>query len=151
MRTLGMNTPILGTHAFGFGFIIGIGQAAVEGVEFPSGKTVVPYQLDEKDPARATIIAFHERMLAKYKVGADQISGHGYDIVWLIVDALQRSGQSITRSTFRDAMEQTKDFIGCTGIYTYSPADHDGLKKEDMVFVRIEKAKFNRIRLPKVE
>ena len=36
MRTLGIKTPILGTHAFGFGFIIGIGGDAVEGVEFPS-------------------------------------------------------------------------------------------------------------------
>lgn len=147
MRTLGIKTPILGTHAFGFGFIIGIGQEAVEGVEFPAGKPVVPYQLDKDDPARKTIVDFHERMLAKYEQGADQIAGHGYDIVWLIHDAIKRSKNPVSRSDFRDALENTKNFRGCTGIYNYSPTDHDGLTKKDLVFVRIENGKFNRIKL----
>ena len=151
MRTLGIKTPILGTHAFGFGFIIGIGGDAVEGVEFPSGKPVVPYQLDENDPVRQTIVDFHERMLAKYQQGADQVSGHGYDIVWLIHDAIKRSDKPVTRSSFRDALENTKNFNGCTGIYNYSSSDHDGLTKNDMVFIRIEDRKFNRVKLPEFE
>lgn len=151
MRTLGINIPILGTHAFGFGFIIGIGGDAVEGVEFPAGKPVVPYQLDEDDPVRKTIVDFNERMLAKYEQGADQISGHGYDIVWLIHDAIKRSKKPVTRSTFRNSLEGTKNFKGCTGIFNYSPSDHDGLNKKDLVFVRIENHKFNRIKLPEFE
>jgi len=151
MRTLGIKTPILGTHAFGFGFIIGIGGDAVEGVEFPTGKPVVPYQLDENDPVRKTIVDFHERMLATHKQGAEQISGHGYDIVWLIHDAIKRSKKSVTRSDFRDAFESIKDFKGCTGIYNFSPSDHDGLTKKDMVFVKIQDRKFNRIKLPEFE
>ena len=47
---LGMKLPVLGTHAFGFGFILHIGGEAMEGVEFPTGKPVVPSQLDENDP-----------------------------------------------------------------------------------------------------
>jgi len=151
MRTLGINTPILGTHAFGFGFIIGIGGEAMEGVEFPAGKPVVPYQLDSDDPAREIIIDFHERMLSEYNQGADQVSGHGYDIVWLIHDALKRSKSDITRSAFRDALENTKDFKGCTGIYNYTPTDHEGLSKEDMVFVRIKNGQFKRFKLSDVE
>lgn len=151
MRTLGITTPILGTHAFGFGFIIGIGGEAMEGVEFPAGKPVVPFQLDPDDPARQTIIDFHERMLDEYNQGADQVSGHGYDIVWLIHDALKRCKNSVTRSAFRDALENTKEFKGCTGTYNYSPTDHEGLSKEDMVFVRIENGQFKRFKLSDVE
>jgi len=151
MRTLGIKTPILGTHAFGFGFIIGIGQDAVEGVEFPAGKPVVPYQLDENDPVRDTIVDFNERMLAKYKQGADQVSGHGYDIVWLIHDAIKGSKKPGSREAFRDALESTKEFKGCTGVYNYSPSDHDGLNKNDLVFVRIEDHKFKRIKFPEFE
>lgn len=147
MRDRGIKTPILGTHAFGFGFIIDIGQDAVEGVEFPAGKSVVPYQLDKNDPARKTIVDFHERMLAKYKQPADQVSGHGYDIVWLIHDAIKKSEKSVNRKTLRDALESTQNFKGCTGIYNYSPSDHDGLRKNDMVFVKIQDHKFNRIKL----
>ena len=148
MRTLGINIPILGTHAFGFEFIIDLGGDAVEGVEFPSGKPVVPFQLNEDDPVRQVIVDFHKRMISRYKIGSDQISGHGYDIVWLIHDALKRCQGTVTRSAFREAMENTKDFKGCTGTYNYSPTDHDGLSKKDMVFVRIENHKFLRIKFP---
>jgi len=151
MRTLGMKIPVLGTHAFGFGFIIGIGGNAMEGVEFPTGKPVVPYQLDKSDPARPIIVAFHERMKSRYGEGADQISGHAYDIVWLLHDALKRCKGKVNRSTLRDRLENTKGFKGCTGVFNYSPTDHDGLTKKDMVFVRIEGHKFVRIKLPKAQ
>ena len=144
-RKLGMDLPILGTHAFGFGFIIGIGGEALEGVEFPTGKTVVPYQLDEADPVRDTIIGFHERMLARYKIGADQVSGHGYDIVWMIADALKRSGDKPSRESFRSAFESIQNFPGCTGVYTYGPENHDGLTKADMIFVVIRNQRFERV------
>jgi len=37
--TIFKKIPILGTHAFGFGFIIALGGEAMEGVEFPGAKT----------------------------------------------------------------------------------------------------------------
>jgi branched-chain amino acid transport system substrate-binding protein len=146
MRTLGMKVPVLGTHAFGFGFIIALGGKAMEGVEFPTGKPVVPYQLDANDPVRRTVIGLHERMKSRYGVGADQISGHAYDIVWLLHDALKRCGGKMTRRALRDALEKTRGFKGCTGVFNYSPADHDGLGKTDMVFVRIQGGRFVRLK-----
>src|SRR4030043_2280875 len=59
LRTLGVKTPILGTHAFGFGFIIALGGEAMEGVEFGAGKPVVPDQLDENDPVKSINIDFY--------------------------------------------------------------------------------------------
>ena len=151
MRTLGIKIPVLGTHAFGFGFIIALGAEAMEGVEFPTGKTVVPYQLDKDDPARPVIIDFDKRMKERYGVGADQIAGHGYDIVWLLYDALKRCEGKISRATLRDTLESTKGFKGCTGVYNFSPTDHDGLNKKDMVFMRIEGQKFVRVTFPGFE
>lgn len=151
MRTLGIKIPVLGTHAFGFGFIIALGAEAMEGVEFPTGKTVVPYQLDKDDPARPVIIDFDKRMKERYGVGADQIAGHGYDIVWLLYDALKRCEGKVSRATLRDTLESTKGFKGCTGVYNFSPTDHDGLNKKDMVFVRIEGQKFVRVTFPGFE
>ncbi len=145
LQTLGIETPVLGTHAFGFGFIIGLGGKAMEGVEFPTGKTVVPYQLDEDDPVRPVIIEFDRRMKERYGVGADQTSGHGYDIVHLIAEAMERCGEEPTRSNFRESLERTKEFKGCTGVYTFGPDDHEGLDEEDMVFVRIEDGRFKLI------
>ena len=151
MRALGMKIPILGTHAFGFGFIIAVGGEAMEGVEFGAGKPVVPDQLDENDPVRPVITDLDKRMKARYNVGIDQIAGHAHDAIGLVYDALKRIQGDVTRAKFRDALENTKGLKSCHGIYNYSPTDHDGLSKKDMVFIRIEGGKFKRIKYPGLE
>jgi branched-chain amino acid transport system substrate-binding protein len=143
--------PIIGTHAFGFGFIIALGGEAMEGVEFGAGKPVVPDQLDENDPVRPVILDFDKRFKERYGVGIDQIAGHAHDTISLIYDALKRCQGKATRATFRDALENTKGLKNCHGIYNYSPTDHDGLSKKDMVFIRIEGGKFKRIKFPGYE
>jgi len=151
LRTQGIKIPILGTHAFGFGFIIALGGEAMEGVEFPAAKPVVFDQLDENDPVRAINIDFDKRFRDRYGVGADQLTGYGHDTIGLIYDALKRCQGKVTRATFREALENTKGLKSCHGIYNYSPTDHDGLSKKDMVFVRIEGGKFKRFKLPEFE
>src|SRR4030065_1571834 len=151
MRALGMKIPIMGTHAFGFGFIIALGGEAMEGVEFGAGKPVVPDQLDENDPMRPVILGFNKRYKERYGVGIDQIAGHAHDAISLIYDAFTRCQGKVTRATFRDALENTKGLKSCHGIYNYSPTDHDGLSKKDMLFVRIEGGKFKRIKFPGFE
>jgi len=151
LRTQGIKIPILGTHAFGFGFIIALGGEAMEGVEFGAGKPVVFDQLDENDPVRPVILDFNKRFTERYGVGIDQIAGHAHDTISLIYDALKRCQGKVTRATFRDALENTKGLKNCHGIYNYSPTDHDGLSKKDMVFIRIEGGKFKRIKFPGFE
>jgi branched-chain amino acid transport system substrate-binding protein len=151
LRTLGVKIPVLGTHAFGFGFIIALGGEAMEGVEFAAGKTVVPDQLDENDPVRPIVLDLDKRMKARYGVSADQIAGHAHDTIGLIFGALKRSKGKVTRANFRDALENTKGYKGAMGIYNYSPTDHDGLTKKDLVFIRIEGGKFKRIKFPGFE
>ena len=151
LRALGVKTPILGTHAFGFGFIIALGGKAMEGVEFPAAKPVVFDQLDESDPVRSINLDFDKRMRDRYGVGIDQLAAYGHDTVSLIYDALKRCQGKVTRAAFRDALENTKGLRNCHGIYNYSSTDHDGLTKKDMVFVRIEGGKFKRIRFPGFE
>jgi len=152
IRSLGIKVPILGTHAFGFGFFINLGGEATEGVEFPAAKPVVsPAQLDENDPVRPVLTEFDKQMRARYGVGADQISGLAHDTIGLLQDALRRCKGAVNRSSLRDRLEETRGYAGCNGTYNYSPADHDGLTQKDLIFVRIENRKFNRIRFPGLE
>ncbi|RPJ10892.1 MAG: hypothetical protein EHM36_02555, partial [Deltaproteobacteria bacterium] len=102
-------------------------------------------------PVRPVIADLDTRMKARYGTGVDQIAGHAYDAIGLIQSALKRCGGKITRSSFREQLEKTRDFVGCMGIYNYSPTDHDGLTKRDLVFVRIEGQKFTRIKFPGFE
>lgn len=146
LRALGIKIPILGTHAFGFGFIIALGGEAMEGVEFPGAKPVVYGELDENDPVKAINIDFDKRWRERYGTPADQIAGYGHDIIGLIEDSIKRTKGKVTRATLRDALEETKGFKGTHGLYSFSPTEHDGLSKKDLVFVRIEGGKFKRIK-----
>jgi branched-chain amino acid transport system substrate-binding protein len=151
LRALGMKLPILGTHAFGFGFIIALGGEAMEGVEFPGAKPVVYDQLDENDPAKSINLEFDKRWRGRYGTPSDQIAGYGHDIIGLIEDSIKRIKGKVTRETFRNALENTKGFKGTHGLYSFRPAEHDGLSKKDLVFVRIEGGRFKRIRFPGFE
>jgi len=151
LRALGVKMPVLGTHAFGFGFIIALGGEVMEGVEFPAAKPVVFDQLDENDPVKSVNIDFDKRWTQRYGTPSDQIAGYGYDTIGLISDALKRVKEKVTRFSLRDALENTNEFKGTHGIYQFSPAEHDGLKKKDLVFVRIEGGKFKRIKFPGIE
>lgn len=44
--------------------------------------------------------------------------------------ALKKAGTD--KNKLRDAIEQTKGYVGATGIYNYTPSDHGGLTKESM-------------------
>jgi branched-chain amino acid transport system substrate-binding protein len=112
---------------------------------------VVADQLDENDPVRPIVTDFDKRFKDRYGMGIDQIAGHGHDAIGLVHDALKRVQGNVTRATFRDALENTKGLKACHGIYNYSPTDHDGLSKKDMVFVRIEGGRFKRIKFPGLE
>ncbi len=151
LRALGVKTPILGTHAFGFGFIIALGGEAMEGVEFPAAKPVVFGELDEDDPVKPINIDFDKRWRDRYATPSDQIAGYGYDIMGLIEDAIKRCKGKVTRTGLRDALENTKGFKGTHGLYRFTPAEHDGLSKKDLVFVRIEGGKFKRVKFPGLE
>jgi len=90
-------------------------------------------------------------MRDRYGVGIDQLAGYGHDAVSVIYDALKRCQGKVTRAALRDALENTKGLKNCHGIYNYSPTDHDGLIKKDLVFVRIEGGKFKQIKFPGFE
>ena len=51
-------------------------------------------------------------------------AGNGYDAMNLMIAAIKKGGSDSGK--IRDAIESTKDFIGVTAVYTYSPTDHFG-------------------------
>jgi branched-chain amino acid transport system substrate-binding protein len=150
LRTQGISMPVLAPHGWGFGFTLAMGKEAVEGVELTSGKACVAYQLDDSDPQKEVIIDFDKRMKARWDgMPAEQLSGHSYDAIWILYDAFKRAGENPTRAQLRDAIEKTKNFVGVTGIYTYTPTDNEGLNKDALEIMVIKDNKFKRVILPK--
>jgi len=151
LLTQGIRMPIIGTHGWGFGFTLEMGKEAVEGAEFVAGKAVISQELDDSDPQKVVIVEFDKRMKARWNMPAEQLSAHSYDAIWILYHAFKRAGENPTRAQLRDALEKTKDFVGCTGIFNYSPTNHQGLTKKSFDFIKIKNNRFVRLRLPAVE
>ena len=46
----------------------------------------------------------------------------------------------------RDAIENTREFVGLSGIYNMSPDDHNGLNIKDVVLVKVQGGKFRLVK-----
>jgi branched-chain amino acid transport system substrate-binding protein len=46
------------------------------------------------------------------------------------------------KNKLREAIEQTKNYIGVSGTYNLTPEDHNGLGTDSMIMVRVENGKW---------
>ncbi len=106
-------------------FIEGAGDAA-EGVKLPAAAVLVADQLPDSDPQKAPGLAYVEAYKGRYHEDVSTFGGHAFDALMILVDAIKLAG-SIDHAKVRDAIEQTKNYVGVDGIYNLSPTDHDGL------------------------
>ena len=117
-------------------FIEGAGEAA-EGVRLPCAALVVADQLPEDDPQRAVGLAYIEAYRQAYGEDVSTFGGHAYDALFLMVGAMERAGTT-DPAAVRDALEQTRNFIGVDGIFNMSPEDHLGLGPEAFKMLEVQ-------------
>ncbi|BCV22310.1 ABC transporter substrate-binding protein [Moorella sp. Hama-1] len=128
-RQMGINVPIVGGLDFAPPFAELAGDAAND-VYFPNNIAAEDPQI--KEVAAAYKAAYNEEPLNKAFIG--------YDSILVIADAIKRAGTPDPVKV-RDALEQTKDLKGTTGIISISPKTHRpyGLS---MVMIKIEKGQY---------
>ncbi len=136
MKQLGMNIPYVGSHGIANKKFIELAGEAAEGVVFPAGRLLVPSSITE--PAQKAVtdefIALYQ---AKYGASPNTFAGYAFEAVIILVDAISRAG-STEASAIQAALNSTTNLPGPDGYYNYSPTDHDGLKAEDMIMVKIQ-------------
>ncbi len=143
MQAKGMTLPFIGSSGIANQKFIDDAAKAADGVAFPSGKILVWQQvLDEASPQGQSIKRLSDSYQAAYGQQVTPFTGHGWDSMLILEDALKRAeitgGElAADRNSLRDAIEQTKSLPGIAGIFNFSPSDHDGLKVDDMIMVRI--------------
>jgi len=140
-KQLGMTQAFYFNHGVGSQqFIDGAGGAA-EGMRLPAAALLVAEQLKSDDPQRAVGLAYTQAYRAKYNEPISTFGGHAYDGFFLAIDAIKRAG-STDKAKVRDALEQTKNFIGVDGIFNMSPTDHMGLDLKSFKMVEVKGGKF---------
>lgn len=116
-------------------FVKGSGEAA-EGVRLPAAALLVAAQLPDNDAQKAPGLAYTKAYMDRYHEDISTFGGHAYDALMLLVNAI-KTAKSTDRAKVRDALENTKHFIGVDGIFNMSPTDHDGLNETSFKMVQV--------------
>ena len=138
---LKLSFPIIHSHGIGNKAFIDLAGEAANGVIFPIGKLLTAELLPESDIQKQVLVDYATEYESKFGMRST-FGGHGYDAVLLIIEAIKNAGDNPTPASIRDALENTKDYPGISGIFTYSPTDHFGLEKDDLVMNKIVNGKW---------
>ncbi len=87
--------------------------------------------LKPSDPLRVPIDAFRKL----YPAGQvpNHFSGTARDAFVIATDALAKAGPN--RTKVRDAIEATRGFVGVTGVYSFSPQNHQAVDGEGLALI----------------
>ena len=127
-RDLGMESiPFYQSHGFGNRKNIKLAAGAAEGVLCPLGACDIAELLPADHPQKKVTMAYLNEYRAKYNEPLSAFGGYAWDAMYLLADALKAVGPDKTK--IRDYLETKKGFIGQSGVFNFSPDDHNGLTK----------------------
>src|SRR5512133_3002200 len=139
-RQIGLKVPIFQSHGFAnIGYVKGAGAAA-EGVIFPASAIIVAESLPAKHPQKKVLVDYKKAYEAKYKEDASAFGAYAYDAFGLLVKGIQTGG--VDRDKVRDAIESTTGWVGASGVFNLSAADHNGLGMGAFEMVTVKNGKF---------
>ncbi len=143
MKQLGITIPLIQSHGAASKKFIELAGDAAEGIMLPAGKLTIYQLLPDADPQKAVCQEYDKKYQAKFNKPASSFGGYAYDAMMMLAQALEKAGAD--RAKIRSALEQTKKFVGVSGVFNMSPEDHNGLSPEAFVMVKIEKGDFKLI------
>jgi branched-chain amino acid transport system substrate-binding protein len=141
IRQLGLTIPIFQSHGFGNVEYARAAGAAAEGVLFPAGRLHVADQLPPGQPQRAVLVSYRSEYEKRFKEDASGFGGYANDAFLLLRNAIERTGGT-DREKVRAAIEGTKGFVGVSGTFNFSPADHNGLDVDAFEMLTVKNGRF---------
>jgi len=144
VKQLNIKTPLFQCHGLPDPKYVELAGAASEGNMMPSTKLMAWEQLPDSDPQKKVIKEFVHLYNDVYKYNKEfpinTHSGYAWDAIYIVADAMKKAGTDPAK--LRDAIEQTKGYVGISGIYNLTPEDHNGLGTDSMILVRIDGGKW---------
>jgi branched-chain amino acid transport system substrate-binding protein len=142
-KQLNVGDKALIQHGFGFvddRFMKQAGDAAV-GSLLTSPKLPVYDQLPDADPVKARATKFADAYKRKFNEEPNVYAGQTYDGMYLVAEAVRRAGTAKS-DALRQELEKLVDFVGVTGVHTFSAQKHAGLQTHDAVIIRWNGTRF---------
>ena len=143
MKQLGFTIPLIQSHGAASKKFIQLAGDAADAIIMPAGKMAVYKQLPDSDPQKKVCQAYDEMYQKKYDAPASSFGGYAYDAFNMLKMDVEKAGPDKTK--VRDAIENTKNYVGVSGVFNMSPEDHNGLTPEAFVMVEIKDGDFKLI------
>jgi branched-chain amino acid transport system substrate-binding protein len=141
---LGIDIPLFQCHGLPDPKYIELAGKAAEGDRMPSTKLMAVDELPDTDPQKPVIKEFIHLYKDVYhydkQFPINTHSGYAWDAIMIVADAMKKAGTDPGK--LRDAIEQTKGYVGVSGIYNITPEDHNGLGEDSMIIVQVKNGKF---------
>jgi branched-chain amino acid transport system substrate-binding protein len=141
---LGIKIPLFQCHGQPGPEYIKLAGKASEGDRMPATKLMVAKELADNDPQKKVIKDFIHLYQDVYHYDKEfpinTHSGYAWDAIYIVTNAMKKAGTD--PKALRNAIEQTKGYVGLSGIYNLTPQDHNGLGVDSMVIVEVKDGKF---------
>jgi len=145
VKQLAIKLPLIQCHGLPDPKYIELAGSASEGNVMPSTKLMAYSELPDSDPQKAVIAEFVRLYNDVYdfdkQFPINTHSGYAWDAIYIVANGMKKVGTN--NALLRDAIEQTKNYVGISGIYNISPKDHNGLGTDSMVMVMIWQGQWN--------
>ncbi|WP_035272896.1 ABC transporter substrate-binding protein [Desulfogranum japonicum] len=140
IRQTGWDVPLFQSHGFGnIGYVQAAGEAA-EGIIFPCGRLLVADTLAENNPQKALLVEYIRAYQKRFNEDASGFGGYAYDAVNILHEAIKVAGND--RKKVRDAIEAIQNLPGASGVFSFSPEDHNGLSLDSFVMLTVKNGQF---------
>ena len=144
VKQLGIQAPLFQCHGSPDPVYIQLAGEASEGNIMPSTKLMAVNQLPDSDPQKKVILEFIRLYTDVFhydkQFPINTHSGYAWDAIYIVANAMKKAG--IENEKLRDAIENTKGYVGVSGVYNITPEDHNGLGVDSMVLVQIVKGQW---------
>jgi branched-chain amino acid transport system substrate-binding protein len=141
---LGIDLPLFQCHGLPDPKYIELAGKACEGDRMPATKLMVADSLPDSDPQKAVILEFVHLYNDVYgynkQFPINTHSGYAWDAIMMVANAMKTAG--VEAEALRTAIEQTKGYVGISGVYNLTAEDHNGLGVDSMVMVQVKNGAF---------
>ncbi|MBP7654188.1 ABC transporter substrate-binding protein [Candidatus Dependentiae bacterium] len=140
MKQIGLNIPLFQSHGYGNIKYVKMSGDASENIVFPCGRLVVADKLADNHIQKKVLSDYKTAFETRFKEEASAFGGYAYDALMIIIKAVEKSGSD--KEKIRDAIENTKKFVGTSGVFNFSEKDHNGLAKDSFEMITVKKGLF---------
>lgn len=139
-RMLGMDQVLITGSGFASERYLKLTGPDANGVFCPGYKIPLGDQLPDIDPSKKLIMRVSKKYEERYKEPFNIFGGEGWDHPWITIEAIRKAGPD--RSKIRDAIEQTRDFVGTIGTHNFSSTNHSGIGPDALYIMKVVDEKF---------